>query len=155
MTGMQAAIAFFLSITVVGIAQGAKSDKGEAVDIFPAQSWAALNAGAAVPEEAPPPPPVIEPPPEPEPIAPPVKKEAPFQVIGQWQEENRRIYILEGMGRIFLLCGKDCHLPDVISPGKEIVAGYRLRKLRQSSVVIIDAEKNEYELPVPVSVSDS
>lgn len=140
-------IACFLSVVMVDIAQGAEFDEGEIVDLFPAQNWATLNADATAPKEEPPPPPIVEPPPEP--VAPPVKKEAPFQVIGEWQEENRRIFILEEMGRIFLLGGKNCHLPDVVHPGKEIAEGYRLRKLGQNSVVIVDAEKNEYELSVP------
>ncbi|KAB0637484.1 hypothetical protein WT67_28550 [Burkholderia stagnalis] len=146
-----------LALAAACIAGGSVAQEGAGhapiVDVFPAQSWASLGA-----EPAPdaPPPPVAAPEPEPpsldEPIDAPPVAAPPFDIAGEWRENDQRIVVLEGAGRTFLLCESRCGVRDAVLPGGEIAEGYRLKKLGEQGTVIVARGSTEVELLPPVPI---
>jgi hypothetical protein len=151
-------IAAALVLAAAGAATGsaAHEDAGQppVVDVFPAQSWVSLGAEQA-PDTPAASPPVAEPEPEPPaldaPIDAPPAAPVPFEIIGEWRENGRRVVALEGMGRTVLLCDARCGVRDAVLPGGEIADGYRLKKLGGQGAVIVARDSTDVELSLPVS----
>ncbi|MFP3501932.1 hypothetical protein [Burkholderia sp. SIMBA_062] len=123
------------------------------VDVFPAQSWTSLGVDPAPPAASPEPEPepATEPPSLDDPIdGPPVAPPPPFEIAGEWRENGRRIVVLEGVGRKFLLCEARCGVRDAVLPGGEIAEGYRLKKLGEEGAVTVTRDSTDVELSPPV-----
>ncbi|KVD24486.1 hypothetical protein [Burkholderia ubonensis] len=156
-------IAAALALAAAGFAGGSAAQEGAAppaaeapriVDVFPVQSWASLgaeDAGAAEPA------PVAAPEPEPEPPALDAPIDArpvepmPFDIAGEWRENGKRIVVLEGGGRTFLLCESRCGVRDAVLPGGEVADGYRLKTLGAQGPVIVSRGGTDHELIVPAA----
>ncbi|WP_175689621.1 hypothetical protein [Burkholderia anthina] len=149
-------IAAALALAGAAFAGGSAAQDGAGlapvVDVFPAQSWVSLGAEPAV-DAAPPPPPAPEP--EAPPLDAPIDARpaalVPFDVAGEWRQNGRRIVVLEGMGRTFLLCDARCDVRDAVLPGGEIAEGYRLKKLGEQGAVIVARDSTDIELSLPDS----
>lgn len=145
-----------LALAAAGVAGGSAAQDGASlapiVDVFPAQSWVSLGAEPA--GDAPPPP-AAEPEPEAPALDAPIDARPavamPFDVAGEWRQNGRRIVVLEGMGRTFLLCEARCGVRDAVLPGGEIAEGYRLKKLGEQGAVIVARDSTDVELSLPVS----
>ncbi|WP_232453659.1 hypothetical protein [Burkholderia ubonensis] len=130
------------------------ADAPRIVDVFPAQSWASLGAEDARAAE---PAPVAAPEPEPEPPALDAPIDArpieplPFDIAGEWRENGKRIVVLEGGGRTFLLCESRCGVRDAVLPGGELADGYRLKTLGAQGPVIVSRGGTDHELVVPAA----
>jgi hypothetical protein len=118
------------------------------VNLFPAQTFDSLTpappgqpqAGA----EVPPPPletaaaPEMEPPP-------PQDVPMPFVSVAQWKDSKRQAFAVEGLGQIFVFCGK-CHVPGAVHPGEAIAGGYRLEKLDETHATLLTPDGQERAL---------
>ncbi|WP_232459607.1 hypothetical protein [Burkholderia ubonensis] len=134
------------------------ADAPRIVDVFPAQTWASLgaeDAGAAEPAPVAAPEPEPEPEPEPPALDAPIDarpvEPMPFDIAGEWRENGKRIVVLEGGGRTFLLCESRCGVRDAVLPGGEVADGYRLKTLGAQGPVIVSRDSTDHELIVPAA----
>ncbi len=154
-------IAAALALAATCFAGGSAAQEGAAppaadapriVDVFPAQSWASLGAEDAVAAE---PAPVAAPEPEPPALDAPIDarpvEPMPFDIAGEWRENGKRIVVLEGGGRTFLLCESRCGVRDAVLPGGEVADGYRLKTLGAQGPVIVSRGSTDHELIVPAA----
>jgi hypothetical protein len=123
------------------------------IEVFPAQNWAGLGADA---------PPIAEPTLAPElpaqvdpdsfgaaDAAPPAAAPLPFRLSGEWRDNGRRIFVLDGAPGLRLLCEQRCALRDALRPGDEIVPGYRFEAVRPAGVLIRTEDGATHTLPMP------
>ncbi len=128
------------------------------IEVFPAQSWAELGVEAPppTPEPTPAPAPVPELPAQIDPdsfgaaeAAPPAAAPLPFRLSGEWRDNGRRIFVLDGAPGLRLLCERGCALRDAVRPGEEIAPGYRFDAVRPDGVLIRTDDGATHTLPMP------
>ncbi|AXK61786.1 hypothetical protein [Burkholderia sp. IDO3] len=144
-----AMVAALLTMRVAGAAE--MSAERPRVDLFQAQSPASLVAEHK-PSSTEPPSLPLEPP---EPASatlpadiPQTKPAMPFDVSGEWREPDRHVIVLEGMGRMFLLCGRCGGLRDAVRPGQALAGGYRVKSIDDADVVLAGPDGRPHRLPI-------
>ncbi|WP_371140962.1 hypothetical protein [Burkholderia cepacia] len=121
------------------------------VDLFRAQSPASLVAEPAAAPLKPPSMPMA--PPEPPSATlpsdiPQSKPALPFDVSGEWNEPDRHVIVLEGMGRMFLLCRRCGDVRGAVRPGQELAGGYRVKSFDDAAVVLTGPDGRQHRLPM-------
>lgn len=114
------------------------------VDIFAVQSWDSLGAINAPPAQE-------ENPEEPSPPPPsdPVPLPPPFAVVGQWQERNMRMVILERKGETFILCSSACNIRGAVLVDQKITDGYRFKKMNGNALIVAGSDGMLHALDLP------
>lgn len=121
------------------------------VDLFRAQSPASLVAEPTAASIEPPsmPTELPEPPSATLPSDIPQSKPAlPFDVSGEWNEPDRHVIVLEGMGRMFLLCRRCGDVRGAVRPGQELAGGYRVKSFDDAAVVLTGPDGRQHRLPM-------
>ncbi|MGV2293562.1 hypothetical protein AAHK20_32970 [Trinickia sp. YCB016] len=130
----------------------AASDTVADTNLFPPQTFDSLSPAAPPPAQA-----QIEVPPAPLDVAaapemeapPPQEMPLPFVPIAEWRDNKRQAFAVEGLGQIFVFCGK-CRVTGAVHPGQTIAAGYQLEKLDETHALatLLTPEGKERAFPL-------
>ncbi|PRG18079.1 hypothetical protein [Burkholderia multivorans] len=140
-----------IAVAVLSTMRLAAAAERPRVDLFRAQSPASLVAEPA--------PVLVEPPlmamapPEPPSATlpsdiPQSKPALPFDVSGEWREPDRHVIVLEGMGRVFLLCRHCGDVRGAVRPGQALAGGYRVKSFDNATVVLTGPDGRDHRLPM-------
>ena len=130
----------------------AASDAVADTNLFPPQTFDSLSPAAPPPAQA-----QIDVPPAPLDVAaapemeapPPQELPLPFVPIAEWRDNKRQAFAVEGLGQIFVFCGK-CSVTGAVHPGQTIAAGYQLEKLDETHAIatLLTPEGQERAFPL-------
>ncbi|MBR8383913.1 hypothetical protein KDX26_16100 [Burkholderia cenocepacia] len=143
-------VAVVLSTMRIAAAADAAAERAR-VDLFRAQSPASLVAEPVTASVESPSMP-MEPPESPSATLrsdiPQSKPVLPFDVSGEWSEPDQHVIVLEGMGRMFLLCRRCGDVRGAVRPGQVLAGGYRVKSFDDVAVVLTGPDGRQHRLPI-------
>lgn len=80
---------------------------------------------------------------------------APFEVMGQWHDNETYAVMVSRQGETFIACRSACAIDGAVFPGQAFSDGYQLKKLTKDQLVIVSSDGQRHVLALPDAALES